>query len=140
MIPYTDDALRMLSQRLMMQLLPDLRSSYTASDGLLIGLLMNAIADELSEGIQRRLTDIDEMQILLADAAHLLREEELLALEGSLVDYTLNGVNDRHDVLTRVVIDLHKRTEQDDAQVNVTRSIWAYLDRHAKRHEVTAVP
>ena len=37
MIPHTDDALRMLSQRLMTQLLPDLKTIYSLSDGSLAG-------------------------------------------------------------------------------------------------------
>ena len=82
MIPHTDGALRMLSQRLMKQLLPDLKSLYSLSDGALNGLLINAIADETGEGIQRRLDDIAEMDRHCC----LAERKRLLVLSCLLID------------------------------------------------------
>ena len=137
MIPHTDTALRMLSQRLMTQLLPDLKSTYTMSDGMMVGLLMNAVADEVEEGIHRRMTDIEEMQQLLSSVE--LDETQRIKLEEPLPDYRLATVNARHDALTRILIEVQTRAEheQDDA---LQRQIWRYLRRQAERHIVTAVP
>lgn len=139
MIPHADNALRMLSQRLMTQLLPDLKSAYSMSDGALIGLLINALADELAEGIERRLEDIDEMRVILRKAGANLTPEEVGTLDDELSSHTLGDVNARHDALTRVLISLHERCEQDDALHDVEDEIWSYLHRTAKRHEITGV-
>ena len=132
MIPNTDMALRMLAQRLMVQLLPDLGTAYSQSDGMLIGVLMNAIADEAAEGIDRRMKDIEEMQSLMEDAG--LPVEFSRAAPESL---RLADVNALHDRLTKRLIELHAQAEaeSDAAQCDV---IWGYLRRHAERHRITA--
>lgn len=137
MIPNTDTALRMLSQRLMTQLLPDLKSTYSMSDGMMVGLLMNAVADEMSEGIHRRMTDIDEMLALLADVP--LDDSQRQILNGELADYRLASVNARHDQLTRLLIDVQTWAEESENR-DLQQQIWAYLRRHAERHQVTAIP
>ena len=139
MIPHTDDALRMLSQRLMTQLLPDLKSLYSLSDGALIGLLINAIADETAEGIQRRLDDIAEMKRLFVAGDALLSSRDKEVISSDLSSYRLADVNDHHDALTRVLVSLHEKTENDKTEA-LNQSIWAYLRRHAQRHKITAVP
>ena len=139
MIPHTDDALRMLSQRLMTQLLPDLKSLYSLSDGALIGLLINAIADETAEGIQRRLDDIAEMKRLFVAGDALLSSRDKEVISSDLSSYRLADVNDHHDALTRVLVSLHEKTENDKTAV-LNQSIWAYLRRHTQRHKITAVP
>jgi hypothetical protein len=140
MIPHTDGALRMLSQRLMTQLLPDLSSEYSMGDGLMIGLLMNAIADEMEEGIQRRLTDIDEMQLICRNFKEHLQQDEIDAVAGKLLSYRLADVNRLHDALTRVLIALQARCEETVDMARVQAAIWLYLRRHAERHVITAVP
>ncbi|MDG1231189.1 MAG: hypothetical protein P8P91_02905 [Pseudomonadales bacterium] len=139
MIPHADGALRMLSQRLMTQLLPDLKSLYSLSDGALIGLLINAIADETAEGIQRRLDDIGEMKIIFAAGEALLSSRDKQDINTELSAYRLADVNDHHDALTRILVSLHKKTEDNDNET-LNRAIWAYLRRHAQRHKITAVP
>jgi hypothetical protein len=139
MIPHTDDALRMLSQRLMTQLLPDLKSLYSLSDGALIGLLINAIADETAEGIQRRLDDIAEMKRLFVAGDALLSSRDKEVISSDLSSYRLADVNDHHDALTRVLVSLHEKTENDKTEA-LNQSIWAYLRRHTQRHKITAVP
>ena len=54
MIPNTDQALRNLAQRLMVSLLPEFSSEYAVADGATLGILINVIADEVTEGIQKR--------------------------------------------------------------------------------------
>ena len=139
MIPHADGALRMLSQRLMTQLLPDLKSLYSLSDGALIGLLINAIADETAEGIQRRLDDIGEMKIIFAAGEALLSSRDKQDINTELSAYRLADVNDHHDALTRILVSLHKKTEDNDNET-LNQAIWAYLRRHAQRHKITAVP
>jgi len=139
MIPHTDGALRMLSQRLMTQLLPDLKSLYCLSDGALIGLLINAIADETGEGIQRRLDDISEMKLIFIAGGALLSSRDKKVVSAELPSYRLTDVNDHHDALTRVLVSLHQKTEDKKTEA-LNQSIWAYLRRHSQRHKITAVP
>lgn len=140
MIPNTDDALRMLSQRLMTQLLPDLRSTYSLSDGALIGLLMNAIADETAEGINRRMKDIKELQQIFDSAAGLLNDGQKEDIANTLESYRLADVNKLHDAYTRVLIDLHSRCESDENLQTLNNQVWAYLQRHAERHTIHGMP
>lgn len=141
MIPHTDQALRMLSQRLMTQILPDIATEYSMSDGALIGLLMNAIADEAQEGIHRRLEDIAEMRDVFAASGDLLTEKEQAAITAPLASYRLADVNQVHDALTRVLISLQVRCEQDrQANADVHAAIWKYLKHHTERHAITALP
>ena len=139
MIPHTDGALRMLSQRLMTQLLPDLKSLYCVSDGALIGLLINAIADETGEGIQRRLDDISEMKLIFIAGGALLSSRDKEVVSAELSSYRLSDVNDHHDALTRVLVSLHQKTEDKKTEA-LNQSIWAYLRRHSQRHKITSVP
>ena len=129
----------MLSQRLMTQLLPDLKTLYSLSDGALIGLLINAIADEVAEGIQRRLDDIAEMRLIFEAGAALLSSGDKEVLSAGLPSYRLSDVNDQHDALTRILVALHEKAE-DKKMAVLDQSIWAYLRRHAERHRITAVP
>lgn len=139
MIPHTDNALRMLSQRLMTQLLPDLKTIYSLSDGALIGLLINAIADETAEGIQRRLDDIAEMKLIFETGDALLTDSDRKAVSSPLSSFRLADVDAHHDALTRILISLHEKVE-DKKMEALDQSIWAYLRRHTQRHRITAVP
>jgi hypothetical protein len=139
MIPHTDGALRMLSQRLMTQLLPDLKSLYSLSDGALIGLLINAIADETAEGIQRRLDDIAEMKLIFIAGEALLSSRDKEVISAELSSYRLADVNDHHDALTRILVSLHQKAEDKEIEA-LNQSVWAYLRRHSQRHKITAVP
>lgn len=136
MIPNTDHALRNLSQRLLTSLLPELGSEYAMADGMLLGMLMNAVADELAEGIERRLTDIKEMKELLGQCE--LTADERPVLDRELPDYSLKSVNARHDELTRILIRCHEQVEADSSLEALNRAIWQYLWRHSNRHAITA--
>jgi hypothetical protein len=137
MIPLPDQSLRNLSQRLMVSLLPEFGSEYAVSDAASLGLLMNALADELAEGIQRRLVDIEEMKVILARCVTL--EEERAMLAADITSYTMASVNDRHDELTRLLIAWHEKSEVEDLP-EVNKAIWRYLHGHAERHAIAAVP
>ena len=131
----------MLSQRLMTQLLPDVTSEYSMSDGALIGLLMNAIADETQAGVQRRLEDIEQLQEILQSAKSLLTDDEVKVVDEPLVSYRLSDVNTRHDTLTRVLIGIHEVAEGAPEQhAELLARIWRYLRAHANRHAITAIP
>jgi hypothetical protein len=139
MIPNTDDALRMLCQRLMTQLLPDLKTEYSQADGLLLGLLMNAIADEIGSGINHRMEDI-------ADMAGLLKQGNDFHSTGNLAgqtpaSYNLKDVNDLHDQLTRELIKLHETLERISTEeaAELDSEIWRYLETNAGRHTITAM-
>ena len=139
MIPNTDDALRMLCQRLMTQLLPDLKTEYSQADGMLLGLLMNAIADEIASGINHRMEDI-------ADMARLLKQGSAFNNTGNLADQTpaslnLRDVNALHDQFTRELIKLHEIVEHavTEKAAGLDREIWRYLGTTAGRHTITAM-
>ena len=139
MIPNTDDALRMLCQRLMTQLLPDLKTEYSQADGMLLGLLMNAIADEIASGINHRMEDI-------ADMAKLLKQGSAFNNTGNLADQTpaslnLRDVNALHDQFTRELIKLHEIVEHAGTgkAAGLDREIWRYLGTTAGRHTITAM-
>jgi hypothetical protein len=139
MIPNTDDALRMLCQRLMTQLLPDLKTEYSQADGMLLGLLMNAIADEVGSGINYRMEDI-------ADMARLLKQGNAFHGTGDLAGQTptslnLKDVNALHDQFTRELIKLHETLERISTEeaAELDSEIWRYLETTAGRHTITAM-
>lgn len=138
MIPLTDQSLRNLSQRILVTLLPEFSSEYAMSDAASLALLMNAIADELAEGIQRRLEDIVEMQTILSGCVTTGVERDIV--ERTLESYTLKAVNERHDELTKLLVIWHEKSESDDALAALNADIWHYLRHHANRHAITAIP
>ncbi len=139
MIPNTDDALRMLSQRLMNQLLPDLKSLYCQSDGMLVGMLMNAIADEVATGIDRRMKDIADMKRLLAKGSSY--HDAATAVSCEPLSLSLKDVNQLHDELTRHLIALHIQVEKEGSTgaAELNSDIWRYLETTAGRHVITAM-
>ena len=137
MIPLPDQSLRNLSQRLLVSLLPEFGSEYAISDAASLGLLMNALADELAEGVQRRLEDIEEMKVILASCVTL--EEERAILAADMTSYTMKSINGRHDDLTRLLIAWHEKSETENL-LDLNEAIWRYLHRRAERHAITAVP
>ncbi|MCZ6501533.1 MAG: hypothetical protein O6945_03355 [Gammaproteobacteria bacterium] len=139
MIPNTDDALRMLSQRLMNHLLPDLKSLYCRSDGMLVGMLMNAIADEVATGIDRRMKDIADMKTLLAKGGSYLDAGTVVSSEP--LSLSLKDVNQLHDELTGHLIQLHIQVEKEGSAdaTELNNDIWRYLETTAGRHVITAM-
>ena len=139
MIPHTDKALKMLSQRLMM-LLPEMKSLYAISDGALLGILMNAVADELSTGIDHRMTDINEMKQIIGQVEDRLSADERALLESKLRSYSLDDVNEKHDSLTRLLIKVHELSERDSSLKEIEDQIWGYLQRTVERHQIKGIP
>ena len=73
MIPRAPEALRMLSQRMLAQLVPDAKSAYSMSDGMLLGMLLLGMVKELEDGIARRLVDIEStLPLFIAGEPHYL--------------------------------------------------------------------
>ncbi|MBQ76146.1 MAG: hypothetical protein CMQ20_14155 [Gammaproteobacteria bacterium] len=139
MIPNTDSALRMLSQRLMTQLLPDLKSEYSQSDGMLLGMLMMAIADEVATGIDTRMKDIADMKALLEQGRDYHDAGLLTVAEPASL--SLKDVNQLHDDLTRHLIELHARVEIADSSEasQMLGDIWHYLEASTGRHAIAAM-
>lgn len=140
MIPHAPQALQMLSQRMLTQLVPDAKSNYSMSDGMLLGMLLGGLVSELDQGIERRLEDIRAMKAVFRSAQKSLDAdalpkgvEEILALEpGSM---TMEDVNSVHDAHTRWLIGLHELVDGADGEAGkVNRAIWRYLGQHAVRH------
>lgn len=144
MIPFPPSALAMLARRILSSLVPDLKSPYTISDGTLVGLLLTNLASEMEQGIARRLKDIEAMKSIFRLASETLdadrlpaRLKEALALAPTSMK--MSDVNNVHDELTRVLIELHENVDapvvpREDAVIN--NAIWRYLDEHCQRHKL----
>ena len=104
------------------------------ADGALLGLLMTAVADEMAEGIDRRLADIEEMKQILA--ACQLSDDETEILQQPLTGYNLKAVNDHHDAVTRILINWHEQSETVESLGGLNTEIWHYLRRHSERHTI----
>ncbi|MCH8256314.1 MAG: hypothetical protein IIA75_00165 [Proteobacteria bacterium] len=139
MIPNTDKALRMLSQRLMNRLLPDLETQYFQSEGMVMGLLMEAIADEVATGIDRRMKDIADMKKLLLNGRNYHNADP--AVDRDPLSLSLNDVNKLHDELTGHLIELHIQVEKDGSgeATEINNDIWRYLEITAGRHLITVM-
>ena len=106
---------------------------------MLLGLLMNAIADEIASGINHRMEDI-------ADMAKLLKQGSAFNNTGNLADQTpaslnLRDVNALHDQFTRELIKLHEIVERAGTgkAAGLDREIWRYFGTTAGRHTITAM-
>jgi hypothetical protein len=141
-IPRAPEALRMLSQRMLTQLVPDAKSTYSMSDGMLLGVLLGGLVKELEDGIARRLLDIESMKAVFRIAREALDAGELpedidKVIESRPPSMSMSDVNTGHDAHTRVLIALHDTVDiaaPTEAQQSVNRAIWKYLDEHAQRH------
>ena len=142
MIPRAPEALRMLSQRMLAQLVPDAKSAYSMSDGMLLGMLLLGMVKELEDGIARRLVDIESMKALFRLAREALDGGDLPAgldevLETTPATMSMTDVNAVHDAHSRVLITLHDAVDDatgTEARQRVNHAIWRYLDEHAQRH------
>lgn len=132
MIPFSSQAIRDLSQKLLGQILPNINSTYLMSDAAMMAMLMNALADEAESGVANRLADIQEMAILLEEAKNA--GIQLPDYQTSTEALTLTAVNQVHDLCTRALIDVHARVEDDPAQTELNTRIWQYLNRTLERH------
>lgn len=142
MIPAAPKALQMLAQRLMTQLVPDAKSTYSMSDGMMLGVLLTSLESEMEAGIDRRLQDVRAMKSLFEAARGRLGKsampadvDEVLALQPASM--TMTDVNVVHDAHTRALIALHERVDTaaaDQPEHTVNLAIWRYLDEHARRH------
>lgn len=140
MIPHAPEALRMLSQRMLTQLVPDAKTNYSMSDGMLLGLLLGGLVNELDQGIERRLEDIRAMKAVFRSAQQSLGAdalpngvEEILDLEPETM--TMKDVNSVHDTHTGWLIALHDRVDGADGEAGkINHAIWRYLGQHAVRH------
>lgn len=139
MIPHGASALRMLAQRMMASVLPDLKSTYAMSDGAMIGMLLTAMADEVESGVANRMIDIEAMKAILGrHGDQVENSDELLSLVPASMHLT--DVNVAHDILTRALIALHERVDVEhpsEAQARLNREIFTYLHEHAERHKLS---
>lgn len=129
MIPHAPDAVRMIAQRMLSGVIPDLKSTYTMSDGSMLALLLMGLSGEVADGIARRLADIQELHLILAEAG----ETDIDPVPASM---RLADVNAVHDRLTAKLIALHERIEGDSARDELCLRIWKYLGDHAARHQL----
>lgn len=145
MIPRPPDALRMLSQRILSHLVPDVQSSYGQSEGSYVGMLMLSLVKELESGIERRLADIRGMKDVFEQARGVLPASMLpdgldAIIAAEPASLTMSDVNGVHDQLASRLIALHDAVDvaaPSDAQVRINNAIWAYLGEHAKRHALS---
>lgn len=141
MIPLAADALRMLAQRLMTQLVPDAKSVYSMSDGMMVGLLMGGLAREMEDGIERRLADLRDMKALFQRAMSELDDgdvpsdlSQIIALNPASM--AMADVNAAHDAHSRALIALHDRVDgaTSGPSAAIDAAIWQYLEAQVQRH------
>ena len=84
-------------------------------------------------------TLLGEMKIIFTAGEALLSSKDKQVISTELSSYRLADVNDHHDALTRILVSLHQKTEENDNDT-LNQAIWAYLRRHSQRHKITAVP
>ncbi len=131
MIPFASQAIKDLSQKILTEVLPNLSSSYGASDTGMMAMLLLALADEAESGIARRLADISEMAALLQQGGEKVDVPDLIANPKAL---TLTAVNEVHDACTKALIALHTRIEASETDVKLYQQIWDYLSTTHGRH------
>lgn len=136
MIPYTADAIRMLSQKILTGVLPEIGSTYVMSDTAMLAMLLSALADEAESGISRRLKDVSEMTLIFAEAKAAGIEVSEAPAEFNLMssDMTMSSVNQVHDRMTESLIRLHMQVETNPAQAELNEKIWRYLAASQERH------
>lgn len=144
MIPHAPAAIRMLSQRILTQIVPGLNSPYTMSDGAMTAMLLNGLAQEMEDGIARRLEDIESMKAIFRQSLASLPVGEVpddlaVVLKSSPREMSMSGVNAVHDAHSRVLIHLHEAVEvkaPSAAQQELNLQIWTYLGEFANRHKL----
>jgi hypothetical protein len=144
MIPHAPAAIRMLSQRILTQIVPGLNSPYSMSDGAMTAMLLNGLAQEMEDGIARRLADIESMKVIFRRSlaslpAGAVPDDLAVVLESAPQDMSMSAVNAVHDAHSRVLIRLHEAVEVDnpsDAQRVLNLEIWTYLGEFANRHRL----
>lgn len=134
MIPFASQAIKDLSQKILTEVLPNLSSSYGASDTGMMAMLLMALADEAESGVAKRLADISEMAVLLQQGGEKVDVPDLIANPTAL---TLTAVNEVHDACTRALIALHGRLEVSEPDSELNRQIWDYLSTTHERHALS---
>jgi uncharacterized protein YicC (UPF0701 family) len=142
MIPHTPAAIGGIAQRLMTNVLPDLRTNYGVADIGLISALLAMVAQDFERAAEARLADIREMRDIFSDAADLLHAEKIAAhlrdaCELPLHDLHISKLDEVHALHSQLLIDVHARVEQladSRAAAQVNLRIWEHLTRHVERH------
>jgi hypothetical protein len=137
MIPHPDRALTDLATRIGGTLLPALSTGYGMADAGMIAMLLQALALEAREGIERRMTDGRELKEIFASppAQKAPGVEDRAAFVASEPEsFSHDDVSAWLDGGLTLLIDLHAWAESDHPVLN--RAIWEFLDRHSERHRL----
>lgn len=138
MIPDPVNNLGLLANRILTEVLVDLKSEYVMSDTAMVGMLLAAMQGELGRGIEHRMTDIKSMKALFAQALDQVKDKVLkaelnLALDLDPASLAMVDVNSLHNQQTRTLIQLHEYVEQNQIE-KLNADIWQYLDEQAARY------
>lgn len=138
MIPQPALNLGLLANRILTQVLPDLKSEYMMSDTAMVGMLLAAMQSEMASGIEHRMTDINSMKTLFRQALDQVKDTALKSelkagLDLQPASLSMSDVDELHDQLTRKLIHLHEYVECNQIE-KLNADIWRYLQEHAARY------
>ncbi len=138
MRPEGDQGLRFIAQRLLRDLLPQMRDAFGLADVAMTSALLGAIATEYARAAETRVRDIEDMKSILRDGARVSNPALAAAcatLAETEPESLMIDVLDRaHDALSQQLIALHAVVESSQADARLNLRIWEYLERHAQRH------
>ncbi len=135
MIPYVQDAIKSLSQKILVGVLPEISSTYVMSVTGMMAMLLNALADEAESGVARRLVDIAAMATILEEARELGIAIKVPTVEPA--SYELLAVSECHDRMTNALIELQTKIEEQPSFDDLNQSIWRYLAESQERHALS---
>jgi len=143
MIPYPYTNLGVIANRIMLNVLPDLKSEYVMSDTGMMAMLLAVMQGEMAAGIKNRMTDIDAMKGIFTDALKVIKDAGLKSDIDAVISLhpeslSMQDVNALHDKLSRMLIRLHEEAESGQLE-RLNSDIWRYLEEHASRY-VLEVP
>ncbi len=136
MIPFVQDSIKTISQKILMGVLPEIGSTYVMSDTAMMAMLLSALAEEAESGVARRMKDISDMTMIFTQAKALGLDVDIEQdqVELSALDFELSSVNKLHDRMTVRLIELHSKIETDGNFEDFNQAIWKYLGESQERH------
>lgn len=143
MIPKAAESLTHLCQRIAMDLIPKAADDYAATDMGFITLMISMTGQDLERFADVHVREEAMMRDICREAGAFVTDEALKrriasTLEGRSASLKASDLNDRADLTTRLLIDLHAAVEaaMDGGEAwagPLNDRIWVFLDGYAER-------
>jgi len=140
-------ALGKITQALLVQIGPEIRSDYAQRSALIAGMLLQSVAEEWDRAAVRRVEENTALRALFRDAASAVRDASLAerigaAAEGSDTDLHISALDRSNDALRALLIELHAHIEELEgaAAREVEAAIWGELRRSTERRALAVAP